>query len=164
MCGNAFCDLNESCTDCPADCGDCPVTCGDATCDALEGCGSCPGDCGPCACVADALEPNNGSLQATPILAGITYCGLSVCSGDIDWLGFSVTTGLTANLTFVHAYGNLQLEIYSAQTLDYVAGSYSSDDDESVTMNGLAAGTYWARIYSPAGGENSAYCFQALTF
>jgi hypothetical protein len=48
VCGDGTCDLFESCSTCPTDCGVCPPVCGDATCDATEDCASCPGDCGTC--------------------------------------------------------------------------------------------------------------------
>jgi cysteine-rich repeat protein len=46
-CGNATCELYETCTLCPSDCGACNV-CGDLHCDANETCTSCPGDCSAC--------------------------------------------------------------------------------------------------------------------
>ena len=160
-CGDGRCNGLESCTDCPGDCGACPPSCGDATCNATESCSSCPADCGICPCVADGFEPNNGSPTATSVTPGITYCGLSICTGDVDWLEFPVTSSLTATITFTHALGDLELEIYSAATLDYVDGSYSGDDDETVTLTGLSPGTYWARVYGAGGDKNPAYCFVA---
>lgn len=57
-CGNSFCELNENCRTCSADCGRCIVEgedegeileqCGDLVCNALENCSDCPGDCGIC--------------------------------------------------------------------------------------------------------------------
>ena len=46
-CGNGLCDGLETCTLCPADCGQC---CGDGDCDgaAGESCDTCPADCGMC--------------------------------------------------------------------------------------------------------------------
>jgi hypothetical protein len=51
-CGDASCDVGESCATCPGDCpvGDlaCPIRCGDAACDdGFEDVLSCPGDCVP---------------------------------------------------------------------------------------------------------------------
>jgi hypothetical protein len=115
--------------------------------------------------VADSFEPNNGSPTATNVAQETLYCGLSICAGDADWLEFTVTSGLTATILFTHALGDLELEIYSAQTLQYVTGSYSGDDDETVTKTGLSPGTYWARIFgATAGDENPDYCFEVDTF
>lgn len=161
-CGDGSCDVaTEDCDTCAADCGPCPV-CGDDVCeDPAEDCDTCFQDCGVCACAPDAFEPNGGSTTATPVAFGVDYCDLSVCTTDVDWLELEVNDGFTATLTFFQLEGNLDLEIYSGITGDYVTGSYSNDDDESVTLSGLAAGTYWARIYGKMGAENPDYCFRA---
>ena len=98
------------------------------------------------------------------MLSGMLYCSLSICSGDADWLGFSVVSGLDATITFSDALGDLELEIYSASTLAWVDGSYSGTDDENVFVTGLSSGTYWARIIPAAGMENPSYCFVVNTF
>ncbi len=162
MCGDGQCDGGETCQTCPGDCGAC-ATCGDGTCQATETCASCYQDCGSCACVADAFEPNNNSPSATPVASGNDYCMLSICAGDVDWIGFSVAHGFTARISFHDAEGDLDLEIYSAQTLGYLTGSYTNADVESVTMSGLAAGTYWARVYGYQGASNPSYCFHVDT-
>lgn len=159
-CGDGACDTTEDCTTCDADCGPCAV-CGDGDCGVGEDCELCFEDCGVCACAPDAFEPNGSSTLATPVSLGADYCDLSVCAGDFDWLEFDVNGTTTATITFLQAQGDLELEIYSATTINYVTGSYSADDDESVTLSGLPAGPYWARIYGDAGAENPAYCFRA---
>ena len=188
VCGDNTCAATETCTDCPDDCGECGATCGDGVCDVPiesaidcpsdctstsvcgdavcspdETCQSCYQDCGVCACVADGFEPNQQSPSATPVTSGTDYCNLSICSGDVDWLAFTVAHGFTAKISFIDAIGDIDLEIYSAQTIDYVTGSYGSGDDETVTLSGLSSGTYWARIYGPSAAENPSYCFRVDT-
>ena len=160
-CGDSVCDPNETCTSCPGDCGGCSV-CGDGTCDANETCQSCYQDCGVCACVADGFEPNNSSPVASPVASASDYCNLSICASDVDWIEFDVAHGFTATLTFAQGQGDLDLEIYSAQTINYVAGAYSHDDNETVTMS-VPAGTYWARVYGYQGATNPSYCFRVDT-
>lgn len=53
VCGDFYCDVGESCANCPSDCGSCqlpPATagCGDGLCEAGESCATCPWDCGSC--------------------------------------------------------------------------------------------------------------------
>jgi hypothetical protein len=160
VCGDGACDTSEDCMTCDADCGAC-ATCGDGDCGAGEDCELCFQDCGVCACAPDAFEPNGSSTLATTVSLGVDYCDLSVCAADFDWLEFDVNGTTTATITFLQAQGDLDLEIYSATTIDYVTGSYSADDDESVTLMGLPPGPYWARIYGDQGAENPAYCFRA---
>ena len=47
FCGDGFCDHDEDCFTCVADCGVCPPGCGDHTCEPLsaEACSNCPADC-----------------------------------------------------------------------------------------------------------------------
>jgi hypothetical protein len=161
-CGDGTCDATEDCTSCPDDCGACGV-CGDGTCSPDETCMSCYEDCGVCACMPDSLEPNDSSPSATVVSSGVDICNLSICSGDTDWLEFSVAHGFTAKATFKAGQGDLDLEIYSAQTFNFITGSYSSDDDESVTLSGLTTGSYWARVYGKAGAVNPEYCFRVDT-
>jgi hypothetical protein len=162
MCGDGQCNGGETCQTCPGDCGSC-ATCGDSVCAPTETCMSCYQDCGVCACMADAFEPNNGSPSATPVASGTDYCDLSICAGDVDWIAFTVSHGLDAKITFVNGQGDLDLEIYSAQTLGYVSGSYTGNDGEEVVLSGLAAGTYWARVYGYQGATNPSYCFRVTT-
>jgi Bacterial pre-peptidase C-terminal domain len=160
-CGDGVCDSSEDCTSCPDDCGTCSV-CGDGTCSPDEDCKSCYQDCGICACMPDTFEPNNNSPAATPVASGTDYCDLSICAGDYDWFEFNVVNGFTATATFHEGQGDLDLEIYNGQTLAYVTGSYSSDDNESVSIS-VSAGTYWARVYGKGGAVNPDYCFRVDT-
>jgi hypothetical protein len=52
-CGNGYCVLEENCSNCPADCGACPI-CGDSSCNGAETCNSCPADCGACPICGDS--------------------------------------------------------------------------------------------------------------
>jgi hypothetical protein len=112
-------------------------------------------------CVPDAFEPNGGSPTAKAISRGVDYCDLSICADDFDWLEFSVNGTFTVEITFSNAQGDVDLEVYSKATGDYVDGSYSMLDSELVTVGGAAPGTYWARVYG-AGAltENRDYCIR----
>ncbi len=164
VCGDGSCDIpDEDCDLCPDDCGACtgpgPV-CGDGTCDASEDCETCSDDCGVCQCVDDLFEPNPGSPTATPVSRGVDYCDLSVCAGDVDWLEFTASSGFVVTLDFFHSDGDIDLQIFSEATGQYVTGSYSSTDVEVVSLPNAAAGTYWAQIYGADGAENRRYCFR----
>lgn len=160
-CGDGTCDAaaNEDCQSCPNDCGRCSV-CGDQICSPDEDCKSCYEDCGICMCKPDGLRVNNTSPNATTVASGTDYCDLSICTSDADWFEFDVQSGFTAKITFKEGQGDLDLEIYNAQTIAYVTGSYSADDDESVTLANLATGTYWARVYGKSMATNPDYCFR----
>ena len=112
-----------------------------------------------CACVTDAQEPNDGSGSAVTLALDTDYCDLSICSGDVDWFEFPVNGSTTVTLNFLQAEGDLELEIYSQLTGDYVTGSYSADDDEVITLSGLPSAMYWARVYGDD-PENPDYCIR----
>ena len=107
----------------------------------------------------DSLEPNNGSPTATSVQSGVDYCDLSICAADFDWFAFDVAGTTTITITFNQAEGDLDLEIYSGITGGYVTGSYSADDNESVTLTNVQSGIYWARVYGD-NAENPDYCFR----
>lgn len=158
-CGDGACANGEDCASCEEDCGPCPV-CGDDVCEPNESCALCPEDCGACPCVADMFEPNNNSPNATDIALNADYCDLSVCASDVDWFEFNVTSSLTAEVSFSQLQGDLDLEIFSGITNQYVDGSYSADSDESVSLAGLPSGKYWARVYGKSGAQNFSYCIR----
>ena len=69
-CGDGACNGGETCSTCPRDCGACPPTCGDGVCNGTETCSTCPSDCGAC-------PPTCGDGTCT---AGLENC--STCPQD----------------------------------------------------------------------------------
>lgn len=78
-CGDGMCQSNESCTNCPLDCGLCK-TCGNGTCDNGETCSSCQQDCGACPTCGDGFC-NNGEdcLTCAPDCGVCPGCGDKKC-------------------------------------------------------------------------------------
>ena len=87
-CGDGSCDLDEDCSACPADCGNC---CGNAVCDAQyeEDCATCPADCGNC-CGNGLCDPEQEEDCATcPADCGcgcgeeceLGACAFTACDG-----------------------------------------------------------------------------------
>ena len=90
----------------------------------------------------DALEPNDSSATARDLGTGDqTHEDLSIhAANNDDWYKWTVTGGgtVTVGATFLHAQGNLDLEVYDAD-LNLLQASASTDNDESVATD-LAAG------------------------
>ncbi|MCP3682416.1 MAG: S8 family serine peptidase [bacterium] len=83
-CGDGLCNGDETCTNCPADCGVCAPVCGDGTCNGLEGenCFTCEQDCGVCAPVCgDGNCDANETCNSCPADCGECRpgCGDGYC-------------------------------------------------------------------------------------
>ncbi|MCH2131436.1 MAG: clostripain-related cysteine peptidase, partial [Pirellulaceae bacterium] len=110
---------------------------------------------------ADNFEPNNetfrdlGSLRDEKIFKGLTIHS----STDIDWYQFDTRAtggaGHDVHIDFDHRAGDLELELYNAQGL--LADSTSATDDEFISLAGLAADTYYLRVYGYAGSTSPNY-------
>ncbi len=110
----------------------------------------------------DAYEDNDafgtaanlGTLTASKSVSNL------VLADSADWYKFTMngpgTTGNSASLSFQNLAGNLDLELYSSAGAK-LAASTSLTNAESVSLAGRAAGTYYLRVYSPAGITNSSY-------
>lgn len=116
---------------------------------------------------SDYLERNN--TQATASDLGVVegsfrLPGLSIHSStDQDWLRF--TTLATANhshfaaISFNHLAGDLDFELYN-QAGQRLAVSETSNNQEYVSLQGLAAGTYFVRVIGYQGASNLDYELQ----
>ena len=81
-CGDAACNGDESCSDCPEDCGACPA-CGDGACADDESCSDCPEDCGACPACGDGACADDESCSGCPLDCGACPgCGDGACADD----------------------------------------------------------------------------------
>jgi Leishmanolysin/Bacterial pre-peptidase C-terminal domain len=83
-----------------------------------------------------------------------------VMADSQDWYRFTTTaagsSSNTVSISFQNSQGNLQLALYnSSGTL--VGTSQGTGNSESISLNGLAAGTYYALAYGNAGALNPNY-------
>ena len=102
--------------------------------------------------VPDGLEPNNTSDDAVSLYRGGTFdraAGLTIHQGDNDYYEFAMTrTGSAANqvgIEFDHSLGDLQLHLLD-DTGREIASSTGTENTETVSLSGLPAGTYFARV------------------
>lgn len=108
--------------------------------------------------VADRYEANDSFATATNLgkFNSTGQTGLSLhTSSDSDYFRFTVAKGSTFNVAalFSHSGGNVDLEIYNAQG-QFIAGSNSNTDNESITLNLSANQDYYLRVFSPDGATN----------
>ncbi|MBE9145418.1 pre-peptidase C-terminal domain-containing protein [Planktothrix mougeotii] len=97
---------------------------------------------------AKQLELSNGQFSANNLVAN-----------DDDWFQFTVPQnpipGSNINIGFSNAQGNLDLYLYD-QSGNYVSGSYNWWDGETIYLDSLPGGTYYAQV-TGYGGTNPNY-------
>ena len=106
----------------------------------------------------DNLEPNDSFAAATElrtVVGTTTVTGLTIHenadgSDNEDYFRF-VTTGAGTpshyvEIRFAHSLGDLDLRLYD-EAENSLSSSTSVTDDERISLDGLAAGTYYARVY-----------------
>lgn len=116
---------------------------------------------------SDRFEPNNSRNAATALgtLQGqAEYSGLSIHQAtDEDWFQFTtVAAGAAPHFvaaTFNHANGDLDLELYD-QAGTKIASSNSASNEERISLQGLPAGTYFAKVLGFNGATNTDYRLQ----
>ncbi len=110
-------------------------------------------------CFDDALEPNNTPVQAWPLDVG-TY-PLAVCGGGADYFSIVLSEcgALDAVITFNHQAGDLDLIIMDETGEVLLAVASSGTGLESVTLEGLEAGSYLVGVL-PFNGASNAYLLE----
>jgi Ca2+-binding RTX toxin-like protein len=111
----------------------------------------------------DAHEPNNSKTDAVDlrtIEGSTTVADLSIDNpDDTDWFQFtlasSATEGHSVRIEFDHEQGDLDLALHNDNSqLDI---SDSVENFESISLDGLLAGTYWIEIFEYSGQTNPQY-------
>lgn len=110
----------------------------------------------------DAYE-NNDTLNTAYNLGTLTAArtiNSLVMADSADWFRFTTsavgTSSSNVSIGFFNSQGNLQLALYnSAGTL--ISSSQGTGNSESVSLNGLAAGTYYVDVFGAGGAFNPNY-------
>ncbi len=107
---------------------------------------------------ADAYEENDTISDAPLLEVGtetVQITGLTMDhDDDDDWYAFNTTTTGSASdrvfIDFDNSQGDLDLAIYDTKGNPIVWSISSTDNEESVSLDGLAAGTWYIRVYGKA--------------
>lgn len=95
----------------------------------------------------NAYEPNETQSAAVTLTSGTGVSAAIAASGDVDY--FKITTTSTANIVFNLAGPSgvdFDMIVYNSAGTQIGAGT-GSTATESVTLNGLAAGTYSVKVF-----------------
>lgn len=115
---------------------------------------------------SDYLERNNTQPTASnlgTIEGSFRLPGLSIHNAnDEDWIRFTTAANSNhshyASITFNHLAGDLDLELYDSNGLR-LAQSATSSNQEFVSLQGLAAGSYFVKVLGYQGATNLDYEF-----
>ena len=109
----------------------------------------------------DDLEPNDTLATATDLqvmfgtvdLSGLTIHENADGSDNVDFYRFETTEVGTsahyAEIQFAHSIGDLDMALYDGAQ-NFLADSTSVSDVEQISLDGLAAGTYYVQVYGYA--------------
>jgi hypothetical protein len=110
----------------------------------------------------DAFE-NNDTLSTAYNLGTLTAARTVnplVMADSADWFRFTTSaTGTSANtvaINFSNTQGNLQLALYNSSGVQ-IGSSLGTGNTETVSLNGLAAGTYYVDVFGASGAFNPNY-------
>jgi len=123
----------------------------------------------PLAAASDDSYENNDTLgQAHDLgtVAGTRTISSLIMADSGDWFRFTTAGGSTSGhsvaISSALAEGDLDLRLYSASG-GYIAGSTSGSNTESISLNGMGAGTYYVEVIGWAGTRNSNYTLTLTT-
>ncbi len=105
------------------------------------------GVAGAATCAADSYEPNNTQALG-PTLSPGSYSNLSSCVQDDDFYTVPLTSGapFTANLTFVDAEGDIDVELLDPNGT-IAASASSATDNEQINYTPTMSGNFSLRVY-----------------
>ena len=101
----------------------------------------------------DAIEPNNNRGESIVVDKDMAIGDLSIHNGDdVDFFRITLPAGTTGTSSdfveakFSHTEGDLDLELLDSAG-DVIAFSKSETDDERISLDGLASGDYFVRVF-----------------
>jgi hypothetical protein len=112
----------------------------------------------------DTQEPNDACANAKAVVPG-TYSTLVVKRLDEDWYALPVNAGatLTMNMTFTHANGDIDVQLFTACGGTVALERAANTNNESFTfLNSSASDTVYMRVYLATDTRNE-YSFTFST-
>jgi hypothetical protein len=111
---------------------------------------------------ADRFEPNNTETTARDLhrVSGAQrWEGLTIDSAaDRDWFQFQTQGPATdahyVQILFSHSVGDMDVRLYDAAG-HLIRSGMTADDDERISLQGLAAGSYYVEIAGYGGARNT---------
>ena len=109
----------------------------------------------------DRFEQNDSHAAAARlgVLPGVHINNLTISvPGESDWFEVELlrgeATGFDVDISFTHAFGDLDIAVFESDGLTLVGASSSATDNESVATGPLTAGTYYVQIIGAGAAVN----------
>ncbi|MDP6634998.1 MAG: right-handed parallel beta-helix repeat-containing protein [Phycisphaerae bacterium] len=109
----------------------------------------------------DRFEQNDTHPTAARlgVLPGVHINDLTISvPGESDWFEVELLrdelTGFDVEISFTHAFGDLDLAVFESDGLTLVGASTTASDNESVSTGPLTAGTYYVQIIGDGAAVN----------
>jgi Leishmanolysin/Bacterial pre-peptidase C-terminal domain/Bacterial Ig-like domain len=111
----------------------------------------------------DDTQEDNDTLRTAKFLGKpngpLTISGLGLVDSN-DWYSFSLASKGGPNdkvaISFQHSQGDLDLQLYNVSGTK-IKSSTGVTDGEQISLNGLAAGTYYIRVFGKNNASNPNY-------
>ncbi|MEA5534599.1 lectin-like protein [Crocosphaera sp. XPORK-15E] len=112
----------------------------------------------------DIYEDNNNSETATILEESQLIKNLNITEGDEDWFRLDlVEDGDKSDrirVDFTHALGDLDIQLWSKRENFAIRTSLGLGNSESISLDGLAEGTYFLRVFGFEGATNPNYSLE----
>ena len=112
-------------------------------------------------------EGNNSFSQANFIgvygrgyTSDTQYGSTGAGSDTQDWICFRLAGRTTGTIQVTGTYQDLDLELYNSSGSLLARSANAGTRTDTINLNGLAAGTYYARVYPGVYGARSAYAMR----
>ena len=112
----------------------------------------------------DRFEDNDTAATPTnlgTINGAFTAGALSMEAGDADWYRFTLPgTGLTGDAvtaSFTHSLGDVDMALYDSTGTAWLRIAQGSENEEEISLAGLAPGSYLVKVYGFGTASNPNY-------
>lgn len=108
----------------------------------------------------DVNEPNNTTINATPLTVGTATSGAIDVTGDNDYFSFSNTaTEPNMKITLTNLPKDYDLKIFNSAGTMVGSGMKAQTNDEVIKLPNMPVGTYYAQVYGFAGAFTPYACY-----
>ena len=108
----------------------------------------------------DLYEQNDSQVTATSLMGNASYTNLTITPNNPDWFQFYLPANLSPSssfgINFLNSQGDLDISLHD-QNGNWINGSSSVSDTESIPLSGLTEGTYYAQVYGWNGATSHNY-------